>query len=317
VLEDLMPYPSTARPIWRLWPGQNPHYHVVPTEEGRESGAFKLADDPAMDRRRWDELPGFYRYLAIPQCKPGVRVLLKERESQEPILTEGRLGRGRVFFLGINETWRWRYRVGQRDQDRFWVQLVRYAADEPYALVQGPLSLDVDKAVADPDDTIRVRVKVAPQRSDGPSRPVELSVRQNGQVVQEVTLEAAGGAADGRYAASLGGLARGAYELHVAIPSSDGVEQELSLPIRIERNSEAELSNLAGDREFLQHLAEATGGNCLGLEQVGLLPELLAEARQRQPQISELELWDSPYLFLFIVGCLTAEWALRKRGGLA
>ena len=96
--------------------------------------------------RRWQELPGLYRYLQIPDANlyPDVRRLLVETESHSPVLTERRMGAGRALFLGLNETWRWRLRSGEREADQFWRQLVRYAAGEPYAASSGPLSLDVD-----------------------------------------------------------------------------------------------------------------------------------------------------------------------------
>ena len=39
--------------------------------------------------------------------------------------------------------------------------------------------------------------------------------------------------------------------------------------------------------------------------------------RQRQGRLAEYPLWDSPYLFVFVLACLSTEWALRKRFGLA
>ena len=38
---------------------------------------------------------------------------------------------------------------------------------------------------------------------------------------------------------------------------------------------------------------------------------------ERRPRYAEQRLWDSPYLFVFVVACLAAEWAARKRLGLA
>ena len=84
-----------------------------------------------------------------------------------------------------------------------------------------------------------------------------------------------------------------------------------------ERSSEEEMRNVSGDREFLAKLAEASGGKCLDLEQVGMLPGLLNEAVARQSRMSELHLWDSYYLFVFVLSCLALEWAIRKRVGLA
>ena len=56
--------------------------------------------------------------------KPAIRPLLVERDLGLPVLSESRIGAGRAFFFGANETWRWRQNVGERDQDRFWSQLI-------------------------------------------------------------------------------------------------------------------------------------------------------------------------------------------------
>ncbi len=55
----------------------------------------------------------------------------------------------------------------------------------------------------------------------------------------------------------------------------------------------------------------------LRLDQLGRLPELLAALPDIRTRVTELPLWDSPYLFIFVVACFAAEWALRKRFGLA
>ncbi|MGE5608827.1 MAG: hypothetical protein ACM359_06215, partial [Bacillota bacterium] len=317
LLSDLLPHPALATPAWRIWPGESPHYHAVPVRSAENLDAFRLDDDPDLSRRRWEQLPGFYRYLAIPELKPNAQVLLRERESREPLLTESRLGTGRVFFLAMNETWRWRYKIGSRDHDRFWLQLLRYAADEPYALASGSMLLDVDKVVAPPGQPIHVRARLNSRQSDLPLPvAIDLSVMQQGQLVRSASLEPAGNASDGRYAAALSHLSPGDYELHVTTPSGDYASADLSLPIRIAPNLEPELNDITGDRKFLQRLAEATGGKCLSIEQIGTLPGLLDEARLRQPRSSELPLWNSYYLFLFVLSCLAAEWALRKRLGL-
>jgi hypothetical protein len=38
--------------------------------------------------------------------------------------------------------------------------------------------------------------------------------------------------------------------------------------------------------------------------------------RQSEQGYSELRLWDSMYLFLFVLGCFGLEWAIRKHMGL-
>ena len=76
------------------------------------------------------------------------------------MLTVGRPGVGRVFFLATHETWRWRQQVDEGEQDRFWRQLVRHAAGDPYAVREGALALDVEEAAVAPGKPVRVRARV-------------------------------------------------------------------------------------------------------------------------------------------------------------
>ena len=77
------------------------------------------------------------------------------------------------------------------------------------------------------------------------------------------------------------------------------------------------MGDLSGDRQKLQRLAQSSGGEMLSLEQLADLPDKLLGAGDHGAWPIEYRLWDSAYLFLFVLGCLGAEWALRKRFGLA
>ena len=87
----------------------------------------------------------------------------------------------------------------------------------------------------------------------------------------------------------------------------------MSVPLHVAGSYEAELQNIAPDPERLRRLAESTGGELLRLDQIPRLPDRLADVADNRPRISELSLWDSPYLFVFVVACFGAEWGLRKR----
>jgi hypothetical protein len=251
--------------------------------------------------------------------RDNVQVLLTEAGSGRPVLTSSRNGVGRVFFLGTHETWRWRYQVGEGEQDRFWRQLVRHAAGEPYAVRSGGLALDVEEAAAPPGKPVLVRARVMPPTSGepatrAPASAYHLELTRDGKPVGSEPLTEPV-PESGRLEATLKGLPEGDYEVRLVGPGAEG---GLKTALHVQASLEEELKNVAGDVPALRRIAEATGGGeVLRLDQVGQLPARLAAAGGKTPEVSEWSLWDSPHLFVFVLACLGAEWGLRKRFGLA
>ena len=164
-LNDLIPYRARQNPRWRTWPGEDAFFRLVPAPGTDKVDAIKLADTPAESKRRWEQLPAMFHFMALPELKPNAQVLLIERDSNSAVLTDSRVGAGRVVFFGANETWRWRTKIGERDQDRFWLQLLRYAVEEPYALRRGNVAFDVDPLNVSTGEAVRVRARSTTQPS--------------------------------------------------------------------------------------------------------------------------------------------------------
>ena len=92
---------------------------------------------------------------------------------------------------------------------------------------------------------------------------------------------------------------------------------ELDYPLHVAASFEAEMANLTPDEELLKRLATSSGGEFRTLDQAHNLPARLASFREQGPRTAEVRLWSSWYLYAFVVACLGAEWALRKRFGLS
>lgn len=318
LLSSLLPWPGDVVPSWRTWPGEEAYLRVVPAGGSEELEALRLADDAERNRLRWAELPAMYRVLPLGQLRPGVRPLLVERESQQPVMTEMRLGAGKVIFVGVPETWRWRYRIGERDHDRFWLQLVRHAAEPPYAASAGGLSLDVDRVDPRPDQSLGLRARVLDDQGlPRPDvRPMVRILRQD-QIIRSEPLGALE-TMPGRFSAVVPGLQAGHYRLELVLeghPTDESAEPGIDL--HVEPDVHGELVDVSGDAAFLRQLTDATGGQLLGLDRIDTLPDKITEIRRRRPATVEYALWSSPWVYLFVVGCLGAEWGLRKRLGLA
>jgi hypothetical protein len=82
-------------------------------------------------------------------------------------------------------------------------------------------------------------------------------------------------------------------------------------------STEIEMADLNGDEGNLRRLAESSGGQFFRLDQIDLLARRLNEIHDDVNHPVEIPLWDSPYLLAVVLGCLAAEWGLRKRCGLA
>jgi hypothetical protein len=317
LLTDLLPFRAGSRPAWRVWPGEQPLFRFQPAAGAADLGPLKLSDGPRTIAEDWLELPAVFQFLPVTELKPNTTPLLVERESGHAVLTDSTLGRGRVLFFGANETWRWRRGANAAEHERFWLQLLRYAVDEPYAVRAGPLWLDADRTSVEPGQSIRVRAKIAHPELPPPSEPTQpLVIARDGKPVAEVALEHdAGTGVAGRYTGVLDNLAPGTYQLQFRDPRDASVVA--TLPVHVEPDVESEMRDVSTDERTLRRLAEATGGKFLTLAEWDTLPRRLREARQTGRQVEERRLWDSPQLFAFVLGCLGIEWAMRKRLGLA
>jgi hypothetical protein len=316
ILASFLPYRGGLKPVWRVWPGQAPAFQIVPAPGTEAIDALRLSDDPVEGRQRWHVLPPWFRYLAIAELKPNTTPLLIERDSGAPVLTEARLGLGHVYFFGGNETWRWRYKVGETLQDRFWLQLLRYAAGEPYAVTSGGLSLDMNPVSIEPGANVRVRARVR-DATGKPSVLPEASVQvaRGNDTVLRPSMVRLGDEGSGQYETVISNLAAGDYQIMLTSPEHS--ESSVAMPLRVAASDELEMSDVAGDESYLQRLAQSTNGEYLSVERIGELPELISSRKTHKTIVAEYPLWDSPYLFVFFVACVGAEWALRKSLGLA
>jgi hypothetical protein len=306
---------AAAAPIWRTWPGEEPEFRAVPAPRVPMGDIPSLDDNAGISGDRWLNLPPIFRFLAIPELKDLAQPLLVERGSGAPLLTRQRLGRGKVFFFGIDETWRWRARVGERDQDRFFQQFVRLAADEPYAAANNFLSFDTDRVTIAPGDAVHVRARLVDPSSqpiDWPGLDVDI-LDADGEVVKTQRLSVVGPADSGRYEGTIGNLSAGEYRLRARGPEGS----EIQYPLHVARSVEAEMANLSPDENLLRRLSASSGGEFHTLESFKELPKQLSALREREPRTAEVRLWSSWYLYAFVLACLGAEWALRKRFGLA
>ena len=295
-------------------------FRPVVTREGSESSLFRFFPDKAVNeqylRQSWQPLFWYSRGVV---AKPGVGEVLAEHPSdvapdgrKAPILVAGRYGAGRTMFLGVDDSWRWRYYTGESVFDTYWVQQLRFLA-RSRKLGQRQITLVSQKPVYDLGQQVQLILRVVdPQLQTQLPDAIRVKVLSSGgQVVREASLQRQ---TDGStYLASFAADRVGTFS--VKLPSMASGVNEMSIPVLVQV-PKLELSQPEVDRTALSRLAGETGGRVIAFADAARQLPLIPSAQRLIPLISEQPLWNAPLAMAIFVFLLTAEWIARKMFGM-
>ncbi len=316
-LADVLPVevPATKFPIDS---GVRPTgYRPELTPTGLRSGVLSLADDPVESLRTWRKLPELYWFYPVTKLKPASEVYLTHPTQKTidnkpmPLLAAHYYGKGYVVYLGLDETWRWRFNEADRLFARFWSQVV-YAAGSPRTLGTKVTQLSMD--TSDPqlgktgqvyarlfttklDPLVSDRVEARLERLDAGAGDAEKSV--------PVELRALPGQ-PGEYVATVPFNRVGRFALKV-----DPGTEAASLEYRVTLPPEHEMAPGGLAEDDLRKLAEASGGKYYREEDLHTLAASITPKSSPFAQREEILLWNK-WLMLWVIGLLSAEWFLRK-----
>jgi len=301
---------------------------MVPGEAVERFPFMRLASDPAENRRLWGELPPLAGANRFDRLAGDRIVLAKAEGSEAPLLVTRPTGdeAGRVVAFAGDSTWRWRLAGFKQEHQKFWQQLVLFAAS-----LENPkdrLSVRVPRRVrpgatleyvvqlrargADPGENARFTIKIiaaGEQQVDAEQRNYEVNRDMTGQFVAPRET--------GNYT----------FSVTAQRPAGEPVTKEVDFTV-FRRSAETAVT--APDADNLRALAAETrdvrdpegnrrGGRLVPPEEVDdVLSELLSEPpRLGSPEPSRWRLgdrwWEALLLLLGIVGLLSGEWFLRKR----
>jgi hypothetical protein len=150
---------------------------------------MQLASAPGESRSVWASLAPLY-WMLEASPKPGAQELA---QSSTRIAPDGRhwpvilvqyVGAGKVLFHATDETWRWRWRVGDLFFARYWIQTIRYLSRSK--LYEGDRSavLTTDRQEYRRGEPVPLRVRfmddrLAPPEADGVTVVVQCEGQQD------------------------------------------------------------------------------------------------------------------------------------------
>ena len=293
---------------------------VQPTDIGLASPAMQLGDSPEETQTIWQHLAPLYWLLEVPELKPGVRVLaehptrLAPDGRHLPVICLQYVGAGKVLFHATDETWRWRYRVGDLFFARYWVQTIRYLCRAKLTDAGRPVVFTADRREYAQGESVRLRARfaderLAPAEDDGVTVVVEPSGRQT----QRIQLHRAA-AGRGVFEGLLDRPSPGSYHAWIAVPALGGPTPAADFSVS---RPAGEFAQVRMDAAELRRAAQQTGGRFYTFETASRLPQDLPSGQQVAIEsLPPLPLWNKwPVLALFLV-LLLAEWILRKHRGM-
>ncbi|MFO1007876.1 MAG: hypothetical protein U0929_18090 [Planctomycetaceae bacterium] len=304
-------------------------FHLALTPDGERQTMLQFDTDPIANRKIWSELPG-HPWGLVGEAKPGASVwtTLKGEKSDpgldwernNAVFVQQYQGTGQVIWLGIDSTWRFRFRVGDAYHHRFWGQISRWASEFKASAGNEFVRLGLERPViGEGDDAViiarwdqrfldrfpklqaRAVLKLGGIDSKHPSITVDLKPDPERPLVQT-----------GRAPS----LRAGEYSVQLSVENAEVGPSPISAELSVLEKLSPELADVSGNRPLLEQLATTTGGQFYPIDQARRLVEKFQQVKESLTERKEIPLWNSGFVFLVFCGLLMTEWVLRKMNGL-
>ena len=283
---------------------------------GGANSPFSLLADPKQNSELWASLPG-PRWLAVTKALPGAETLLEvvKDDVKYPAFVFWRVGAGRVLYCATDETWRWRYEVGDLHHQKVWNQISKWIIEAPFAVQDSVVSIDAGGPNYEEGETAEIRLrfrdpKVQAMLKDKP----EAILSRNGKPFARLPLDSEANAFvfRGRTAA----LPPGDYKVNIRLPGFPEDHVKAFTEFSVLPNFAGELGLVQCDEALLRQVAVESGGGYYREEDVDQLLERIKPYSAGKVITSEMALWQSYWWFVPVILLVAVEWFWRKQRGL-
>jgi hypothetical protein len=284
------------------------------TLEGRASPIFRFGDTEAASIQIWQNLPELQWYFEAPRKKPAALVLAEHQtavgsEGKLPLVLYQFIGAGKAMFHAFDDTWRWRFRAGDKYFGRFWVQTIRFLARSKL-VGQRQAEVQTDRKRYQRGQPIQFRVRFPNPGLAPASDEVNIQIERSGQGSRKLALKRAP-ATKNVFEGALPQAGEGNYEVRLLPPPALDPIPTASFRVDAPVN---EFERVEMNEAELIRSAEATGGKFYTpLAAETLLTDLPKPSKVPLDTDPPIPLWNTwPVLTLFLL-VITAEWVFRKR----
>lgn len=291
------------------------------TQEGQSHLLTRLASQEDQNQAVWKVLPPSQWSAMIGELIPGATALLVHPHrlsgtSKMPLMAVQRAGAGKVMFMAIEDTWRWRRGEGDLYHYRFWAQVVRWMVKKQFGGSDAKARLSVDRLRCDTGENIQIEAYCL-----GPDGYPLREARVWAEVIdgegkgQRVAMEPADGNW-GIWQAKYTATKAGKFRIRPIVSVYGDKPLESEVEVTVERVN-LENNFRAQNRQSLEAIAAASGGQYLSFAEAGKLSELLAGKAEKRVITEEYSPCQHWAYYSIIAALLGGAWLTRKRSGLA
>lgn len=241
---------------------------------------------------------------------------------EHALLSWHQLGAGRVVYLAAPDSYRLRFRHGDRYHHRFWGQLMRWLTAAERASGTEAVRIITDRVRYDEGQPVTVTVRLS--EDDGnPVRGASIAASANQQQGTVATVDlVADDKVPGRYVGTFANLPAGAYRVTATgteverLLSATGDQGHAEARINVSAAGSVELLNTRCNISLLRQIAEVTGGQVVpptAIQELLMLSTLAPEVSETEERVP---LWNRWSFLAIAFACLCTEWVARKRLGL-
>ncbi len=294
-------------------------FSARPSALGLMAPHMQLGDNRAETEAIWRNLPEFYWMVEAAKVQPWGDVLAEHptrtgsHGQKLPLMVAAYVPPGKVLWHATDETYRWRFRIGDALFARYWVQAIRYLSRSKLRGTKG-IELSVGKDAYQRGTAVDLRVRffderLAPATDDG----VTVVVEGSGTKKRRIKLQRSPGSR-AVFEGEATGLTVGNYAAWIAAPSLDNSARPERFAVT---SPPGEKARKEMDAKDLKKAADRSRGRYFDVTTMDEMIDALPHGRPvKIATIPPEQLWNKwPVLTLFLF-LLVAEWLLRKRKGM-
>ena len=299
---------------------QSKVWHPVLTPEGQLHPMTRFLGDIEANKRLWAKLPGFFWHYPIARAKPGALTLLthpyaRSSYGPQPLMCVQYYGAGKCAFMAFDSTWRWRDRVGDKYQAKFWGQIVRDLSQNKLIGRSKRYQISTSKSTYRLGEKVGIYARILDEKFEpvNPDKSGSVDVKIDVPGLDRMTVRLSASENEpGRFRGRFIPRVSGRYRLELVTHETGLLEETLTHDFLV-RLSMLEFQDAHMNRTGLVKLAQLTGGKFFHVDQLDELTRSILQLKATAVREVNDELWNTPAIFLIFAGLFVTELIYRKR----